>query len=68
MVLYFGVQISTRVQLTLALVSVGVVLAFFIKVIIDVWAATTISATAFNPNPSPVGFGPASCSACSTGC
>ena len=30
-VLYFGVQISTRVQLTLALVSVAVVLAFFIK-------------------------------------
>ena len=28
MVLYFGVQISTRVQLTLALVSVAVVLAY----------------------------------------
>ena len=30
-VLYFGVQISTRVQLTLALVSVAVVLAFFLS-------------------------------------
>jgi amino acid transporter len=54
-VLYFGVQISTRVQLTLALVSVAVVLAFFIKVIIDVGSDNDV-AKAFNPNSSPTGW------------
>ena len=34
-VLYFGVKISTRVQLTLALISIAVVLIFFITVIVD---------------------------------
>ena len=41
-VLYLGVQLSTRVQLILALISVAVVLAFCIKVIADL-AARTIS-------------------------
>ena len=54
-VLYFGVQISTRVQLTLALVSAAVVLAFFIKVIIDVGSDNDV-ATAFNPNSSTSGW------------
>ncbi|MGH2540622.1 MAG: hypothetical protein ACRDGK_08890, partial [Actinomycetota bacterium] len=34
-VLFFGVQISTRVQLTLALISIAVVLIFFATVIAD---------------------------------
>ena len=34
-VLYFGVKISTRVQLTLALISIAVVLIFFVTVIVD---------------------------------
>ena len=54
-VLYFGVQISTRVQLTLALASAAVVLAFFIKVIIDVGSDNDV-ATAFNPNSSTSGW------------
>lgn len=52
-VLYFGVQISTRVQLTLALVSVAVVLVFFISVIAK---ADNDLGTAFDPSPSPGGF------------
>ena len=55
MVLYFGVQISTRVQLTLALVSVAVVLVFFIKVIIDVGGDNDV-AKAFNPSSSADGW------------
>lgn len=54
-VLYFGVQISTRVQLTLALASAAVVLAFFVKVIIDVGGDNDV-ATAFNPNSSTSGW------------
>ena len=54
-VLYFGVQISTRVQLTLALASAAVVLAFFVKVIIDVGSDNDV-ATAFNPNSSTSGW------------
>ena len=53
--LYFGVQISTRVQLTLALVSVAVVLAFFISVIVKLGADNSLS-KAFDPKPSPDGF------------
>jgi amino acid transporter len=49
------VQISTRVQLTLALVSAAVVLAFFIKVIIDVGSDNDV-AKAFNPNSSVDGW------------
>ena len=52
-VLYFGVQISTRVQLTLALVSVAVVLIFFVTVIAD---ASNDFGKAFDPSPSPGGF------------
>ena len=54
-VLYFGVQISTRVQLTLALVSAAVVLAFFIKVIVDVGGDNDV-ATAFSPSSSTDGW------------
>jgi amino acid transporter len=54
-VLYFGVQISTRVQLTLALISVAVVLAFFIKVIVDLGGDNDI-AKAFNPSSSVDGW------------
>jgi amino acid transporter len=54
-VLYFGVQISTRVQLTLALVSVLAVLAFFAKVISDLGGGNDV-ARAFNPDSSPDGW------------
>ena len=53
-VLYFGVQISTRVQLTLALVSALVVLAFFVYVIMQV--ETNDVARAFNPDEAPDGI------------
>jgi amino acid transporter len=53
--IYFGVQISTRVQLTLALVSMMVVGLFFVKVIVDVGSANDV-ATTFNPNSSPDGW------------
>jgi amino acid transporter len=49
-VLYFGVQISTRVQLTLALISMAVVLVFFITVIVDLGEANDFG-KAFDPNP-----------------
>ena len=49
-VLYFGVQISTRVQLTLALISIAVVLIFFITVIVDLGDANDL-AKAFDPSP-----------------
>ena len=54
-VLYFGVQISTRVQLTLALISVAVVLVFFISVISKLGAANDLG-KAFDPKPTPDGF------------
>jgi amino acid transporter len=54
-VLFFGVQISTRVQLTLALVSIAVVLIFFITVIADLGGDNDI-AKAFDPTPDPFGF------------
>ena len=50
LILAGGVQISTRVQLTLALVSMVVVLAFFIDVIIH---APENSLRAFNPAEAP---------------
>ncbi len=50
LILAAGVQISTRVQLLLALVSVVVVLAFFINVIIN---APVNSLRAFNPAEAP---------------
>ena len=49
-VLYFGVQISTRVQLTLALISIAVVLIFFITVIADLGGDNDV-AKAFDPTP-----------------
>ena len=49
-VLYFGVQISTRVQLTLALISIAVVLIFFITVIADLGSDNDV-AKAFDPSP-----------------
>jgi len=55
-VLYFGVKISTRVQLTLALVSIAVVLIFFITVIADLGSGNDI-AKAYDPTPDPDGFG-----------
>ena len=54
-VLYFGVQISTRVQLVLALISIAVVLIFFITVIIDLGGDNDI-VKAFDPTPTPDGF------------
>jgi amino acid transporter len=50
LVLAAGVQISTRLQLLLALVSVAVVLAFFVNVIIN---APENSLKAFNPAEAP---------------
>ena len=49
-VLALGVQISTRLQLVLALVSAAVVLGFFINVILN---APTNSLRAFNPAEAP---------------
>ncbi len=49
-VLYFGVQISTRVQLTLALISIAVMLIFFIRVIADLGGANDV-AKVFDPTP-----------------
>lgn len=50
-VLHFGVQISTRVQLTLAVISIAVVMIFFVTVIADLGGANDI-AKAFDPTPS----------------
>src|SRR5262245_27656411 len=54
-VLYFGVKISTRLQLTLALISIAVVLIFFITVIVDLGSANDV-AKAFDPTPEGFGF------------
>ncbi len=54
-ILYLGVAISTRAQLVLALVSIAVVLVFFIVVIAKVGGDNHV-ATAFNPSTSPQGF------------
>ena len=54
LVLYLGVRISTRVQLTLALISVAVVLAFFIYVIIEVGSGNDLG-KAFDPSGSTTG-------------
>jgi amino acid transporter len=50
---YFGVRLSTRAQLTLALVSAVVVLAFFIKVILD---APTTNLEPFKPGSAADGW------------
>jgi amino acid transporter len=54
LVLYLGVQISTRVQLTLALISAAVVLVFFLYVISQ--APTNDLGKAFTPSGSPDGM------------
>ena len=54
-VLYLGVQLSTRVQLALAFLSVAVVLAFCIKVIADLGSDNDF-ATVFKPDSSPFGW------------
>lgn len=54
-VLYFGVQISTRVQLTLALISVAVVLTYLLSVIVRLGGDNDFG-KAFSPNPAPDGF------------
>ncbi|MDQ2838269.1 MAG: APC family permease [Actinomycetota bacterium] len=54
-VLYLGVALSTRAQLILALISLTVVLIFFIYVIAKVGSANHV-AKAFNPSESPTGL------------
>ncbi|MGE5156135.1 MAG: APC family permease [Betaproteobacteria bacterium] len=54
-VLFLGVSISTRAQLTLALISITIVLIFFIYVIAKVGSGNQIG-TAFNPSTSPQGL------------
>jgi amino acid transporter len=54
-VLYFGVALSTRAQLVLALVSMSVVFLFFIFVIVKVGSDNNVG-TAFNPSTSPQGL------------
>lgn len=54
-ILYLGVALSTRAQLVLAMVSLLVVLVFFVYVIAKVGSANDV-ATAFTPSSSPQGF------------
>jgi amino acid transporter len=54
LIMYLGVRISTRVQLTLSLISVLVVLVFAIHVIIKVGSANSLSA--FNPSKAADGW------------
>jgi len=54
-VLYFGVALSTRVQLILALFSIAVVLIFFIVVIAKVGSGNNLG-TALSPSGSPDGW------------
>lgn len=54
-VLFFGVKISTRIQLTLALISIAVVLTFLITVIADLGADNDFLKT-LDPTPDPGGF------------
>lgn len=53
-IMYLGVRISTRVQLALALVSAAVLLAFFVKVIIDIGGDNSLQA--FNPSEAADGW------------
>ncbi len=55
LILFLGVQISTRVQLTLALISMAVVLTFFLYVIVKLGSANDV-AKSFNPSTSPDGW------------
>jgi amino acid transporter len=54
-IMYFGVALSTRFQLVLALLSVATVLLFSIYVIIKVGSGNQV-ATAFNPSSAPGGW------------
>ncbi len=54
LIMYLGVQISTRVQLGLALVSAAALLVFFIAVIVDVGADNSLRA--FNPGEAADGW------------
>jgi amino acid transporter len=54
-VLFFGVQISTKVQLTLALISIAVVLVFFVTVISKLGGDNDI-VKSFDPSPAGGGF------------
>jgi amino acid transporter len=54
LIMYLGVEISTRVQLTLALVSAAVVLVFFLSVILQ---ADTQKIAAFSPTSAADGWG-----------
>jgi amino acid transporter len=54
-ILYLGVRISTRSQLTLALVSMLAVLIFFISVIVKLGSANSIKP--FNPSSAAQGWG-----------
>jgi amino acid transporter len=54
-VMFFGVALSTRAQLVLALVSIAVVLVFFLYVIVKVGGDNQVG-TAFSPSSSPQGF------------
>jgi amino acid transporter len=54
-VLYFGVALSTRAQLVLALVSLTVVLLFFVYVIVKVGSDNDVG-TAVDPSTSPQGL------------
>jgi amino acid transporter len=54
-ILYFGVALSTRAQLVLGLVSLTVVLLFFLYVIVKVGSGNNVG-TAVNPSTSPQGF------------
>jgi amino acid transporter len=54
-VLYFGVRISVRSQLVLALISIIVVTAFFIEVIVKLGSANSFKP--FNPSSSADGWG-----------
>ena len=55
-ILYFGVALSTRAQLVLALVSLTVVAVFFLYTIIKVGSHNDV-AKAFSPSSSPQGLG-----------
>jgi amino acid transporter len=54
-VLYLGVALSTRAQLVLAMISITVVLIFFIVVIVKVGGGNHVG-TAFKPSTSPQGL------------
>ncbi len=53
-IMYFGVQLSTRSQLTLALVSILVVTIFFISVIVKLGSANSVKP--FNPGSAAQGW------------